>query len=263
MDRVTIVTVCYNAEKEIENTMRSVCIQDYPSIEYLIVDGMSSDKTVEIANNIKREYRELSNINVSILSEKDNGIYDAMNKGIRKATGEWLLFLNAGDLLDSKATLSNVFKKNYTPDISGIYGDTLRYSGDWSKKIEGHPLESIADELPLPFCHQSVFVRKTLMQEMCFDTKYELASDYDFFVKCYKKGCKFVHVGEVVSRYAMGGISECQTVKHLEEKIQIREKNGLEIYTSIKKRHLLYRLRIRQAIKKYLPKRIVKMIRGY
>lgn len=263
MDKITVVTVCYNAETLIAETMRSVCEQDYPNVEYLVIDGKSGDGTVEIADKIRREYASKDTLEIQIFSEPDYGIYDAMNKGIKLAKGKWIIFMNAGDLFYSSTVLSEVFCKQYAPEISGVYGDTLRYHESWNLRVDGKPLEDIANGFPLPFCHQSVFVDTELMKKTMFDLRYKLAGDYNFFVQCYRMGCKLEHVPIIVSRYAMGGVSETNTVNHLKEKIAIREENSLEHFSRIKKKYLVARLSTRQQIKRLLPARVIKMIRGF
>ena len=263
MEKITLVTVCYNAEKEIEGTMRSVCEQDYPFIEYLIIDGASTDRTLQIAQRIKDDYFQKPNIDIVIRSEKDNGIYDAMNKAIDMATGDWILFINAGDFLYANDTVSRLFSEGISKDVDGVYGDTERFSGDWKQVYPGNPLENIATGIPLPFCHQSVFVRTEHLKAIKFDTNYKLAGDYNFFTQCYLRHLYFIHKEVIVSKYAMGGVSETRTVKHLQEKIEIREKNGIEKYSVVKKKYMVYRLKARQDIKKFLPKSMLKLIRGY
>ncbi len=263
MNKVTIVTVCYNAEAEIEKTMRSVCEQDYPSIEYLIIDGASKDATLHIIEKIKEEYSNKKSLSMRIVSERDNGIYDAMNKGIERATGEWILFLNAGDLLFEAGTMTSVFASEIKETYSGIYGDTLRYSNDWTLRVNGKPLSGIVTGISLPFCHQSIFVRTNLLKQIKFDTHYKLAADYNFFVQCYKKKLVFLHVDVIISKYAMGGVSETSTVNHLKEKIDIRQKNGLENYSRLKRNYMIWRLSLRQKMKRFLPNSVVKRIRGY
>lgn len=262
IDKITIVTVSYNAEKDIEKTMRSVCEQSYENIEYLIVDGNSSDSTLNIANRIREEYKN-KGIDIGIISENDNGIYDAMNKGIKMASGKWILFLNTGDYFFNREIISDVFSQKRDDKITGIYGDTIRYLGGLTKRVEGKPLSCIQKELPLPFCHQSVFVKTKIMKELLFDTKYKYAADYDFFVRCFLDGCEFEHISKVISCYLMGGASEVNTIKHLSEKIQIREKNKLEKYSFPKKKYMIFKLAMKQQLKRILPSSLVNKIRGF
>jgi glycosyltransferase involved in cell wall biosynthesis len=263
MDKITVVTVAYNAEKDIEFTMRSVLGQSYVNLEYLVIDGKSEDKTVEIANQIKNSYKNENTVDIKIYSEKDSGIYDAMNKAIDIATGEWMIFMNAGDEFFSADVISTIFSKHYEENIKGVYGNTERFADDWNKTIIAHPLEEIRTGLPLPFCHQSVFVRTSILKEIKFDTNYKQAADYNFFMQCFLKNYKFEKRNIVVSRYAMGGISETNTVFHLKEKIMIREVNGIERYTPAKKCFIVLKLQIKQYVKNIIPPRVLKKIRGY
>lgn len=261
MDKITIVTVSYNAEAYIEKTMRSVCEQNYKNIEYIIMDGKSKDRTLSIANKIYEEYK--NEMKIYIISEEDDGIYDAMNKGVKIASGRWILFLNTGDYFYNKNIISDIFFEKYDDETMGIYGDTIRYLGDLKKNIEGKPLTCIKKDLPLPFCHQSVFVKTEIMKKILFDTNYKLAADYDFFVKCYLNGYKFKYVPKVISCYAMGGISEKNTIEHLSEKIKIRESYDLEKYGLLKRSMMIINLYIRQVIKRVLPNNIINEIRGF
>lgn len=194
---ITIITVCYNAKKQIKSTIESVLSQNYPSIEYIVIDGASTDGTVDC---IKQYGNRIS----KFISEKDNGIFDAMNKGIDKANGKWILFLNAGDVLFSQNVISNVFKdKNYKSEI--IFGDTLnRY--DWGYVLwEGKPFKGV--EPRLPFCHQSVFVRRDLLLNNKFDLSYRFGADHKQLYTLYLNGHLFEHVDSIVSVFDTTGVS--------------------------------------------------------
>jgi glycosyltransferase involved in cell wall biosynthesis len=113
--QVSIITVTYNAEKYLEQTIKSIMEQDYPNIEYIIIDGASTDGTIDI---IKKYEKYITRW----ISESDNGIYDAMNKGIKLTTGNWINFMNAGDGFSSENILSSIFYKNYNFDV--LYSDS-------------------------------------------------------------------------------------------------------------------------------------------
>ena len=261
MDKVTVVTVCYNAETVIESTMRSVCMQDYPDLEYLVIDGASEDKTNKIARTVSNEFQENKSHQIRIISEKDKGIYDAMNKGIDLATGEWIIFMNAGDEFPDPDTISTVFSHfDSFKMMNGVYGDTVRVRDGKEVFVEGRPLAEIKDGFPLPFCHQSIFVRRSLLQKFHFDLRYRQAGDYNFFVQAYLDGNEFYHVNVVVSRYLMGGLSEINNVKHWAEKIQIREENKLEEFSEFKKKRILGKYTIRRIVKQMLPKKILRYL---
>ncbi len=261
MEKITVVTICYNAEREIADTMNSVYQQDYNNIEYIIVDGASKDNTLEIIGaTIKKDS---PNVTTKVISEKDKGIYDAMNKGIALASGEWILFMNAGDLFYSSKAISEAFQKEYDKEVKGIFGDTERFCGEYKKLVAARPLEDIKGSIPLPFCHQSVFVRTDIMKKLGFDTQYKQAADYHFFLQCFLNGYKFQHVNVIISRYSMGGISESNTVFHLSEKLSIREGLGVEHYSFIKKNYMIQKLRLKQMIKRWMPRRLLEKVRGY
>ncbi len=260
MDKVTVVTVCYNAEHSILSTMESVLNQTYESIEYIVVDGKSSDSTMKIIESIKNRFDCSGNIELRVVSEKDSGIYDAMNKGIDMATGEWIIFMNAGDCFHEKETISKVFANQYYQDVIGVFGDTVRVRENKRTYVKGEQLEQIKNGFPLPFCHQSVFVRVWLAKTQKFDTTYKQAADYDFFVRTYKMGVHFEYSPVIISDYMMGGVSETNTVLHLKEKIAIREKHELEFFSPLKKIYLVKKLSYKQIIKRWIPKSILTQI---
>jgi glycosyltransferase involved in cell wall biosynthesis len=199
--KITVVTVTYNAEKYLEETIKSVIEQDYPNIEYIIIDGASTDDTIDII----KQYEE--HIDYWI-SEPDRGIYDAMNKAIDLATGEWINFMNAGDSFCEKETLSKVFNLNmFEYDL--ICGDI--YYGE--KK-----LHQIAKGLKFRFkgmfCfHQATFARTDIMKKYKFSTIFDIAADYDFLLKCSVKNYKFKFINVVIANYIGNGISQVQAVK--------------------------------------------------
>lgn len=260
MVKITIITVCYNAEAYIEGTMKSVCAQDYENMEYLIVDGKSKDGTMSIINEIKKNYVMKKGLDIRTISEPDTGIYNAMNKGIMLATGDWILFMNAGDTFCSIHTIKDVFSNVMTvagKNIDGIYGDTIRIRGSKMMEVEGHPLSEIAEGFPLPFCHQSVFVKTALLRQLMFDERYKQAGDYDLFCRAYVAGAHFVHVKIAISNYLMGGISETNNIFHWKEKIEIREKNGLQHFSEWEKIKIIGKYTMRHKIKKILPKKLI------
>ena len=120
MTKISIITVVYNSEKYIRRTIESIVGQDYPGVEYIVIDGKSKDTTMQIVN----EYRDRIAV---VVSEPDKGLYDAMNKGLRLATGSYVLYINSGDALSSPTLLSDIFN-NVPADSDVIYGDTRRHA---------------------------------------------------------------------------------------------------------------------------------------
>ena len=132
---ITVVTVCFNAEQTIAKTMQSVLNQTYRPLEYILVDGKSTDNTLNIIYELKPLFQE-KGIAVRIVSEKDKGIFDAMNKGVKLANGRWVNFMNAGDVFCNKDVITRLFSFDIDSDTKLVYGDTLRkkYMGLYQRK---------------------------------------------------------------------------------------------------------------------------------
>jgi len=227
---VSIVTITFNAEKVINETICSVLAQDLTDFEYVFVDGKSTDKTLQIIESYRPKFEE-KGIKFRVLSEPDRGIYDAMNKGIHLASGEWLLMLNAGDVLANENVLSRMFlDQDYEADV--IYGDTIMTENGYYKKKVTYSPDMIKRQMP--FCHQSVFVRTDVLREYGFDTSYRLAADYDLFVRMYQDGVRFEYVKKLVSIYDMTGISEKNAIRTNEEAALIRQRNGITLPKSLR-----------------------------
>lgn len=214
---VTIITITYNAAEFLEETIKSIIYQDYTNIEYLIIDGKSKDTTLDIIN-------KYNNSISSWISEPDEGIYDAMNKGIEKATGEWILFMHAGDIFYSHSTISNVFKllENST-DV--ICGDTYYYNNSKElvlKKYGG--ADSLYDGGFNFACHQSVFSKTKILKDNPFSKEYKIVSDYEFLLKTYKKGFIFQFIDIPVSIYLNGGFSKQNRIKARIEELYLISK---------------------------------------
>lgn len=172
---ISIITVTYNCAESIEETILSVISQSYKNIEYLIIDGGSTDKTIEI---IKKYENRIS----SWISEKDSGIYDAMNKGILRANGEWINFMNSGDKFYNSDTIFEISKNTNNRDV--IYGDTILLMKNDLKYLKSKKFKAI--KYGMPFCHQSVFVRSEYLKSRPFKLEYKLASDYNFFFQLWQ-----------------------------------------------------------------------------
>lgn len=176
LPKVSVVTVTYNCAGEVEATLKSVLDQDYPNLEYLVVDGGSTDGTVDII----RKYAEQISW---FVSEPDRGIYDAMNKALRQASGGWCAFMNAGDCYASNDAISRLFR-SVTPEspLRVIYGNTLYRYADGTSSL--HPTASL-EELPTvisryqPYCHQAVFYQIADKSDCLYDLRYRYAADYD------------------------------------------------------------------------------------
>jgi len=184
---VTVITVVFNGEQLIEETILSVLNQSYEDVEYIVIDGGSNDGTLKI----------LSKYNDKIyywLSEPDRGIYDAMNKGIALARGEWINFMNCGDRFVSADVLNFFLEKNYEADI--IFGDAIVQYPSFEATFKKVPLASMWQRIP--FCHQASFTKATLLKQWNFNLQYKLSSDFDFIYRAYLNHKKFLYINKVI-----------------------------------------------------------------
>lgn len=262
MPLFSIITVCRNTEKTIEKTLKSVLNQTYNDYEYIIVDGASTDDTMSIIDS----YRELfsqKGIVYSVCSEKDSGIYNAMNKGVNMSNGEWLLFLNAGDSLCADAVLER-FAANVDNEYDIVYGDAIHEFAGMFKYEKSLPLEIMTEKIP--FSHQSAFISRNIMKKYYYDESYKIAADFDFFLRCYKDGVKFKSVSLPVSFFELGGISSSGNILRNIEHIRVLHSNQIiddstyeEQYNCINNEKSKFGLKSK--IKKILPKWVLLQIR--
>ena len=200
--RISVITVVYNAKNTIEQTMLSVLSQTYKNIEYIIVDGVSTDGTLDIIKNyeLKIKSGEFSNISFRYISEPDKGIYDAMNKGIDLATGEWLLFLGADDFLIG--SIDDYYTKFINPKVV-YYGDVIilpskqKYGGKFSRytlAIRNIP-------------HQAIFYPRSLLKQHGYSLRYSILADYALNIFLFSKGVEFSYIDERISYFRFGGRS--------------------------------------------------------
>ena len=219
----SIITVTYNAAKVLERTIQSVCSQSNKNIEYIIVDGASSDKTVEIAKSYKSKTTDLKSFEV--FSEPDKGIYDAMNKGLRKATGDYVWFLNAGDVLkneDVVAQIAQVAEDNAMPDI--IYGETDLMDMDGNVFAERRlktpeHLSWKSFKMGMLVCHQAFIVKRVLAPE--YDLKYRLSSDFDWCIRCMRETDKISNSQLRIVNYLYEGATTANRKASLKERYNI------------------------------------------
>lgn len=213
MKKISIITVVLNAESLIEDTIKSVINQSYKNIELIIIDGKSEDKTLDIINKYK------NNINI-LISEKDNGIYDAMNKGIINSSGDWLFFLNAGDILFDKHIL-NTLINNLDDNTDIIYGDIILVDKNLENKqyLKAKGIDSIWEHPPC--WHQGMLSKTSLHKAKLFNLRYKTCSDYDFMVSSYNKGASFQYINIPFSYYLRGGMSTSEIFENRLEGLAI------------------------------------------
>jgi glycosyltransferase involved in cell wall biosynthesis len=198
--RISIITVVYNGRETLPQTIRSVTSQDYDNIEYIVIDGGSTDGTISLLE-------ESNNAITYWISEHDKGIYDAMNKGIKRATGDWLLFLNSGDAFAGSDVVTKFVNASIDEEADLIYGDVFIISqhGERSLRILRNTLPFLMRNM---ICHQSIFYSNKLFKSIgVFDTHYRLIADFEHLMRARFNGYAIKKVELVISNYSLDGIS--------------------------------------------------------
>lgn len=221
--KFSIITVVKNDDKNLEKTIKSILSQkNFDEIEYIIIDGKSNDNTLQIINKYKKGIDK-------IISEEDNGIYDAMNKGIRLSSGEIIGFCNSGDLLYPDGI--EHLKKQFINNFDYVFGTVLRkYSGKEILK-HGFNLKRIYYNFDFATSHSTGFYikREVIKKIGYYDTQFKCSSDYDFYFRMIKSNLfkgGFTSINEIVGEVQSGGYSsKVSFFEHLKEETKIRLKN--------------------------------------
>ena len=210
---VSIVTVCFNDVDNLKKTVEDVKKQTYRNLEHLIIDGGSNDGTMSYLQSVP---------NIKFKSESDKGLYDAMNKGISWAQGEYLIFLNAGDLFYDEWVLENIFNKSSDQDI--LYGKAVvtdrfgTYLRPYHKALPSS-LDWRSFKMGMVVCHQALIVKKNLAQR--FDINYKISADIDWAIRTCKSAKAVFNTGLVISRFQEGGLSSKKKWLSWKERFQI------------------------------------------
>lgn len=218
--KVSIITVCYNAEKHIEETIQSVLSQDFNDLEYLLIDGGSNDSTVEIVNKYNSKID-------CIISEKDEGMYDAMNKGIKLATGELIGILNAGDLFLNEKVVSEIVNKIEEKDA--IYADL-----DYVNELNTNKVIRIWKSGEFNFTnfkygwmlpHPTLFIKKKIYENFgMYRLDYKTAADYELMLRIfYKNECSSVYLNKVIVKMRVGGASNSSIKNRINANMEDRK----------------------------------------
>lgn len=243
--KVSIITACYNSENTIEETIRSIQKQTYKDIEYIIVDGASTDKTLEIIENYK-------NIVTKLISEPDTGVYNAMNKGIKTATGDLLFFLNANDVLINELVVEKFAEEAQKTSAGLLLGNILmlnRYTGEMY-----YEKQEIIDKIQL--INSTVFHPATFFKKESFDKygfyneNYKIASDYKWYVSYFLKEGKYRYINTPVTIFSLGdGLSS----NSLNENLHKQERQKIQ-----KKYFSKNELKTIKLLTKFFPRKINK-----
>ncbi len=215
---ISVITVVYNGESTIEATIKSVAAQSYKNIEYIIVDGASTDSTVRVIN-------KYAGVVSNWISEADSGIYDAMNKGINLATGDYLWFMNSGDEIADNTTLENAISSMENADV--YYGETVMID-DVGVEIGDRRLKTPENLTPNSFkrgmlvSHQSIIIKSSLVDQ--YDLKYRYSADFEWCLKAIKRADEICNTHLVLSKFLDGGFTKQNIVPGLKERFSIMTK---------------------------------------
>lgn len=204
--KISIITVVFNGEKYLEETIQSVINQTYDNVEYIIIDGGSTDGTVDIIKKYESQIHYW-------VSEKDKGIYDAMNKGIKVASGAWLNFMNAGDTFIDNSIIDIIKFERYN-STALLYGNKIQDH----KVIYPHNIDKLACG-EIMACHQSMFFNKNfLMDDLIYDLTLPIYGDYELVNKIYCKKLKIKYINLEISNYAGEGVSSFVSAQKRKDK---------------------------------------------
>lgn len=230
--KISIITICFNSEKTIRETFESVLQQTYKNIEYVIVDGKSTDSTIDIIKEYLPKFKK-KGISVNFKSEKDKGLYDAMNKGVSKATGDIIGIINSDDIIHDKNAFKKIVDRFEKENCDATYSDLyimdyetmsipnrIFIAGKKSYKLGWYPP------------HPSLYVKKEVYEKYGnYDTKYKIAADYDFMVRIMKNGIKLSYIKEPLIYMRAGGTSTSSLKsykKSFDEAIDVLKKNNIK-----------------------------------
>ncbi len=251
--KITIITVVRNAADELRKTIISIIDQDYPNLEFILVDGGSTDGTLEV---IKAYAARIT----WWISEPDHGIYDAMNKGLAKATGDWVNFMNAGDMFVENDVVSRVMAS----DLDGfgvVYGDSIAaYPRANVFKKAGPPEEMVHG---MVFCHQAAFIRRELIGDDGFDLSYPIGADFKIFFGLFSAGCRFKHLSFPIAIFDTTGTSNLKMVQSaMEHFAVVRLYRKLSFAESLHHYRFICWVSMVSAGYRVLPDGVVRWIRG-
>lgn len=218
--KVSIITVTYNAAGELRKTLENIAQSNYPNFEVLVIDGGSTDHTSAVID----DFSDLIHYRVS---EPDSGIYDAMNKGFRAATGEYVWYVNAGDLLHEPESITRIFE-NQPAHADIYYGETLIRSEQGvvlglRKKRLPEQMSWKSFRQGMVVCHQSILVRRAIAPE--YDLKYRYTADIEWVLQALKASKTIVNTHTILSEFILGGVSTTHRKESLRERYDIMKRH--------------------------------------
>lgn len=262
MPLVSVITTCFLAGESIEKTIKSVLAQSFRDFEYIIMDGGSTDDTLQRAEAYKNDF-DKAGIPYRIFSKKDHGIYEGMNHGIAHAEGVFVNFMNADDSFYDEHVLSDIFGDINSPKMDNRNADVLY--GDAVAIEFGQAYPYVKDltiiERRMPFSHQSVFARRELLLAHPFNIDLKIGADYDFLLTVYQEGRQFVDTGIKVCTVTLDGVSSVDLLHTFEETVAIQRAHGINRFSDTAYRKAIRKYHIKQFVMDHFPKGIIASIR--
>lgn len=217
--RLSIVTVCLDAENTIKKCIESVYGLNSTDFEYIIIDGRSLDNTLKIIQTFIPKFAE-KKIKFTIISEKDSGIYNAMNKAVDIADGEWIIFLNADDYFYSADGILKFLENDYhSYDV--VYGNVVINNKGNYIYHKPRSLQKLRSGTEMPFCHQSTFTKLNILKKYKYNENYKIIADIDLYLKIYENNGKFAYLPEYISVFSNEGLSQTHRIESIYEGKQL------------------------------------------
>lgn len=200
--KISLITVCYNSEKTIKDTIESVLLQNYQNYEYIIIDGNSKDKTLDIIKSYENKF----NSKLKYISEPDKGLYDAMNKGIALATGDIIGILNSDDILYDKSVFQNIVD-NFT-NCDGVYSNLLLMNEDFTKITRNFKSKKLTKKKGFHPPHPTLYLKKEVFEKYGnYNLNYRIAADLDFMYRIINSNVNLKYVDSYFVKMRTGGVS--------------------------------------------------------
>lgn len=258
---ISIITVCFNSQETISRTLNSILNQTYSPIEYIVIDGASSDDTISIIQKYERRFAE-RDIKFIWVSEPDQGLYDALNKGINLSSGQIIGIINSDDYYEANAVKSIVEAYRSNADIGIFYG-FLRVLQDNKELVIyrynfDYFLLNMQSGVMTSAQHPTCFVKKSVYNDIgTFDLAFSIAADYDFLLRAAKNGVKFLALDQIIANFTKGGLSDRMSdYERFEQRYRALFKNGLISEKEYKKK----KNEIKYSYYKTLKSKLIKTI---
>ncbi|MFQ6838315.1 MAG: glycosyltransferase family 2 protein [Thomasclavelia spiroformis] len=252
--KLSIITVCLNSAATINTCIKSVLALDSKDYEYIIIDGLSTDKTVHIASKYIESFKR-KGVPYTIISEHDTGIYNAMNKAINIAKGKWIIYMNSDDVFYSVYSINSFIGNNYE-DYDVVYGDVVIKNNNQFIFRKAKDITILKTGIEMPFCHQSTYTKRAVLEKYMFDEDYSIIADMEMYLRIYEQGGKFIHINEYISVFSNEGLSQTNRIRSLSEGKRMLQKHNLLNMKRRTRINIYFIYYCIKAVAKYIKQRV-------